>query len=103
MPLMCVACTCGSVDALIRTRLDRCGYSDFLTIPIARGKAKSKSALSTLPQLPELTMLLDHLDEASKYAVVVGYTDDAMRWVDLANGKAFMNNVDLENLVEHFA
>jgi hypothetical protein len=48
-------------------------------------------------------MLLNHLDKASKYAVVVGYTDDAMRWVDLANGKAFMNNVDLENLVEHFA
>lgn len=103
MPLMCVACTCGSVDALIRTRLDHCGYRDFLTIPIARGKGKSKSALSTIPQSADLNVLLNYVDKASKYAVIVGYDDEDMRWVDLAKGKAFMNNVDLENIVERFA
>jgi hypothetical protein len=48
-------------------------------------------------------MLREHLRTASKYAVVIGYNEDAMRWVDLANGKAIVNNVDLEKILEYFA
>lgn len=48
-------------------------------------------------------MLRSYLNGASKYAVVIGYDDDAMRWVDLANGKAIVNNVDLEKILEYFA
>lgn len=103
MAIMCVACTCGSVDKLIRTRLEGAGYKDFLTIPIARGKDKSKSALSTIPQHPAMSMLLEHLKHASKFAVIVGYDDTDMRWVDMAVGKGFMNNVELEHIISRFA
>lgn len=103
MPIACISCTCGSVDRLIRSRLDQFGYRDALTIPITRGKDKSKSFLNTIPQHDEVDMLRSYLNGASKYAVVIGYDDDAMRWVDLANGKAIVNNVDLEKILEYFA
>ena len=103
MPIACISCTCGSVDRLIRSRLDQFGYRDALTIPITRGKDKSKSFLNTIPQHDEVDMLRSYLNGVSKYAVVIGYNDDAMRWVDLANGKAIVNNVDLEKILEYFA
>lgn len=103
MSIACISCTCGSVDNLIRGRLDQFGYRDALSIPITRGKEKSKSFLNTLPQHPDLDMLRNHLRTASKFAVVIGYNDDGMKWVDLANGKAIFNNVDLEKILEYFA
>lgn len=101
--IACIACTCGSIDRLIRSRLEFCGYSDFLTVPIIRGKEKSNRALNSLPQTSGVDMVREHLKKCSKYAIVIGYNEDNCRWVDLANGKAAMNNVDLEMIVKHFA
>lgn len=103
MPLVCVACQCGSSDSLIRTRLERYGYRDFLAIPITKGKEKSLSKLNTLPRCDEVEMLKNHIKNASKFAVVVGYKDSACKWTDLANGKAIKNNVDLELIIRYFA
>lgn len=98
-----VACQCGSSDSLVRTRLERYHYRDFLTIPIVKGKEKSLSVLNTIPQHEAIDMLREHLRNASRWAVVIGYDGEDCRWVDLANGKAIKNNVDLELLLEHFA
>lgn len=101
--IACVACTCGSVDKLIRSKLEFFRYRDFLTVPIPRGKEKAKSVINTLPQHVALDMLRNHLGSCSKFAVVIGYDDDDCRWVDLANGKATQNNIELEMIVERFA
>lgn len=101
--IACVACTCGSVDKLIRGKLEFFGYRDFLTIPIARGKEKAKSALNTLPQHPAMDMLRSHLSSASRFAVIIGYDGNDCRWVDIANGKAVQNNIELEMLLDRFA
>lgn len=101
--IACVACTCGSVDKLIRSKLEFYGYKDFLTIPIVRGKDKSKSAINALPQHASLDMLRSHLDRCSKFAVVIGFDDEDCRWVDLSNGKAVQNNIELEMIIERFA
>lgn len=101
--IVCIACTCGSIDKLIRTRLEFCGYDDFLTIPITRGKDKSNRVLNSLPQLPGVEMARDHLKKCSKYALVIGYDDNDCRWVDLAGGKAVVNNVELELVINRFA
>lgn len=101
--IACVACTCGSVDKLIRSKLEFYGYRDFLTVPIVRGKEKSKSAINALPQHPALDMLRSHLGACSKFAVVIGYDDDDCRWVDLSNGKAVQNGIELEMILERFA
>lgn len=101
--IACVACTCGSVDKLIRRKLEFFGYRDFLTIPITRGKDKAKSVLNTLPQHDGIDMLREHLAKCSRFAVVIGYDDGDCRWVDIANGKAVQNNVELELLLQRFA
>ena len=101
--IACVACTCGSVDKLIRSRLEHYGYRDFLTVPIARGKDKSNRVLNGLPQYDAIEMVRNHIANASKFAIVIGYDDSDCRWVDLANGKGVQNNVDLEFLIKRFA
>lgn len=101
--ITCVACTCGSVDKLIRGKLEFFGYGDFLTIPITRGKEKAKSALNSLPQSDGIDMLRSHLDKCSKFAVIIGYDGSDCRWVDIANGKAVQNNIELEMLLDRFA
>ena len=101
--IACVACTCGSVDKLIRGKLEFFGYRDFLTIPITRGKEKAKSVLNTLPQSDGIAMLRNHLDGCSKFAVIIGYDGNDCRWVDIANGKAVQNNIELEMLLDRFA
>ena len=101
--IACVACQCGSSASLIRTRLERYGYADFLRVPIVKGKEKSLSKLNTLPQSDEIQMLRTHIQNASKFAVVIGYDNDKCKWTDLANGKAIINNVDLELIIKHFA
>lgn len=101
--IACVACTCGSVDKLIRGKLEFFGYRDFLTIPITRGKEKAKSVLNTLPQSDGIAMLRNHLDGCSKFAVIIGYDGSDCRWVDIANGKAVQNNIELEFLLDRFA
>lgn len=102
MALLCVACTCGFSDRLIRTRLEHYGYRDFLTVPIIKGKEKSKSALNSIPQTEGVAMARNHLDNCSKYAIVLGYNNESCRWVDLANGKAVQNNIDLEFILRDF-
>lgn len=101
--ITCVACTCGSVDKLIRGKLEFYGYRDFLTVPITRGKEKAKSAINSIPQHPAIDMLRSHLDKCSKFAVVIGYDQGDCRWVDLSNGKAVQNNIELEAIIERFA
>ena len=101
--ITCVACTCGSVDKLIRGKLEFYGYRDFLTVPITRGKEKAKSVLNSIPQHSAIDMLRSHLDKCSKFAVVIGYDQGDCRWVDLSNGKAVQNNIELEAIIERFA
>ena len=98
-----VACQCGSADSLVRTRLERYHYKDFLTVPSVKGREKSLAVLNTIPQTEEIDLLRNHLKGASKWAVVIGYDGEWCRWVDLAYGKAIKNNIDLELLLEHFA
>lgn len=101
--IACISCTCGFTDSLIRTRLDSLGYKGAFSVPIVKGKEKSNSLINTLPQHDQVDMLRNHLKNASKFAVVIGYDDDAMRWVDLANGNGVVNNIDLEHTLGRFA
>lgn len=102
--LCCVACQCGSSDKLIRTRLEFCGYGDPLGVSIIKGKEKSISVLNSIPQIDAVVMLKNYIKNCSKYAVVLGYDDEGNgRWVDMANGKAVMNNIDLKNILSDFA
>ena len=101
--LKVVSCQCGSSDNLIRGKMAKFHCNQALTIPIIKGKEKSLSALNTLPQFPEVADLRLHIEAHSKWAIIIGYDDERLKWVDLANGSDLKNDVDAELLLAHFA
>ena len=100
--LCIISCQCGSSDSLIRTFLKSVGYTEWMSIPINKGKDKSLSVLNQLPNTPEKEMLKSFLRDASKWAVIIGYTEDQMRWSDIAhNGPR--SRIEAEFVVKKFS
>lgn len=100
--IMVVSCQCGSVDSLIRNFLKSAGYPDWLNIPIERGRERSLSVLNYLPPAPEKDMLISFLKDASKWAVIVGYDQESVRWSDIAhNGPK--SRIEAEFVVKNFS
>lgn len=97
-----IACHCGSSDSLVRGFLKSVGYPEWMDIPVIRGKDNSIAFLNQLPPTPEKEMLGSFLKDASKWAVIIGYTDDQMRWSDIAhNGPK--SRIEAEFVVKSFS
>lgn len=101
--ITCVACQCGNSDTLIRSKLSAAGYSEYMQIPIAKGKSKTNLELDSIPQHSKLNELREYLKRVSKYAIVIGYDEDGCEFVDMANGKGVVNGIDLEMILQRFA
>lgn len=101
MSLMCIACTCGSSDSLIRNFLKQVGYAGWMSIPITKGKVKSRSVLGLIPKFPEVEMLDNFLRTASKWAVIIGWDDNSCRWSDIAHDAA-KSRIEAEFVVKTF-
>lgn len=97
-----IACLCGSSENLIRNFLKRCGYADWLTIPIEMGKERSIRLVEQMPACPEMAALKSYLGKTGKWAVIIGVDADGCYWEDISRGgpKAA---IDAELLVERFA
>lgn len=102
MPLMCVACQCGGADNWIRAKLKKYNFSKALLIPITKGKEKSLSMISTLPQTSETLDLITHIKNATKFAIIVGTDGTRLRWVDIVNGHYVENDIDAEFIIRDF-
>ena len=102
MPIKCCGCLCGSTERLIRNFLQQAGYKDWLSIPIATGKEKSKSMLGTIPRYPEVEMLEHFLSNASKWAVIIGWNENGCRWSDIAHNAA-VSKIDAQLIVDTFS
>lgn len=102
MAIGAIACHCGSSDSLVRNFLKSVGYPDWMNIPVNKGKEKSLAFLNQLPPTPEKEMLRSFLDGASKWAVIIGYTGDQMKWSDIAhNGPK--SRIEAEFVVKKFS
>lgn len=102
MSLAIVTCLCGGSNSLVRNFLKSIGYPDWFDVPIAQGRDKSLSVLNQLPAAPEKDMLRSFLKDASKWAVIIGYNDQAVRWSDIAHNSA-KSRIEAEFVVRHFA
>lgn len=100
--IVCVTCMCGSVEQKARGFLKRVGYADWATIPIHKGKDKSKKVVQYLPNFPEVEMLKNFLEHASKYVVILGYDRNGCRWSDITHGLP-KSEIDAEFIVKQFA
>lgn len=101
MSIAACGCQCGGTESLIRNFLKSTGYQDWLNIPIMQGRDKSLTLLNQLPPTPEKEMLQNFFKDASKWAVIIGYTDTDMRWSDIAhNGPKA--RIEAEFVVKNF-
>ena len=102
MSIAVVACLCGSSNSKARNFLKSVGYSDWLNIPIYQGREKSLAVLNQMPAVPEKEMLQNFLKNASKWVVVIGYSQSEMRWSDIAhNGPK--SRIEAEYVVKNFS
>lgn len=97
-----VACLCGSSDSKARNFLKSVGYQDWLSIPVYKGKEKSRSVLNQLPPVPEKEMLDNFLKTASKWVVIIGYNETEMKWSDIAHN-ATKSRIEAEFVVKNFS
>lgn len=96
-----IACYCGSSDSLVRNFLKSINYEHWLDISVEKGKDKSLSVVNQLPQTPEKDMLKSFLSNASKWAVIIGYDGETMRWSDIAhNGPK--SKIEAEFVVKNY-
>lgn len=101
MSLAIVACQCGSSDSLVRNFLHSVGYPDWNSIPMVRGKEKSLAVVNQLPPAPEKEMLQHFLKDASKWAIIIGYDQDSMKWSDIAHSGP-RSRIEAEFVVKNF-
>lgn len=101
MSLAVVACQCGSSDSLVRNFLHSVGYPDWNSIPMARGKEKSLAVVNQLPPAPEKEMLQHFLKDASKWAIIIGYDQESMKWSDIAHSGP-RSRIEAEFVVKNF-
>lgn len=101
MSLVAVACTCNSSESLVRKHLRLNNCADFLRVPVVRGKDKSLSLLTTLPQHEKLHDLRRYIEANSKFAIIIGYNDTQMGWADVASADP-KHLIEVGVIVEHF-
>lgn len=97
-----IACQCGSSDSIARNFLKSVNYPDWMSIPIYRGKEKSRSFLYQLPPVPEKEMLDNFLKNSSKWVVIIGYDDHSMKWSDISHN-APKSTIEAEFVVKNFS
>ena len=102
MAIAVISCTCGSSNSLVRNFLHSAGYQDWASIPISKGKEKSLAFLNQLPPVPEKDMLKSFLKDASKWAVIIGYTEDQMKWSDITHNWP-KSKIEAEFVVKSFS
>lgn len=96
------SCSCGGAETLIRQKLRKYGYSDWMTIPVYQGKEKSLSQLESAKNVPEVQMLINHINGVSSYAVILGAKDGKCAWSDVSRND-FASDVRAEEIVKALA
>lgn len=103
MPIAVCACTCGSTsDKLARNFLKEHNYPDWLGIDIPKGRERSRRLLNSIPQFPEVKEIDKYLDNVSKWCIIIGWNENAMRWSDIGHYN-IKSRTEAQHIVETFA
>lgn len=96
-----IGCLCGSTNSLVRNFLKSANYPDWLDVPIVQGKERSLAVLNHLPNVPEKEMLRSLLSNASKWAVIIGYDENSMKWSDISHN-GVKSRIEASLVVEYY-
>lgn len=95
-------CLCGGSESLVRNFLHSVNYPNWMSISTHQGKEKSLALLNQLPPAPEKEMLQTFIKNSSKWAVIVGFDQESVRWSDIAHNSA-KSRIEAEFVVKTFA
>ena len=106
MALYCITCSCGSSEQLTRQCLHRYGYKNWAMEKIYKDKTPSLSKVEELirkyPDSQELRALYSHINNSSKWVVILGIKNNIIRWADIARGD-MKSDIEAESIIENLA
>lgn len=101
-----LACDCGSSEQLVRQALHRYEYKNWAMEPLIKGKSKCLTEVERMirenPDDSSLRTLFSHINNSSKWCVILGYNGDISRWSDISHHD-MKSDVDAEIIVENFS
>lgn len=96
------ACSCGGSETLLRQKLRKYGYKNYMSIPLTQGKEKSLSELESASDIPEVKMLMNHIRASSSFAVILGSKNGKCAWADVSRND-FPSDVRAEKIIQALA
>lgn len=102
MPIVSCVCLCNGSTNLVRNFLKDNNYPDWLAITIPQGKEKSRALVRTLPGYPEKQEIDQFLQNSSKWALIIGYNENGMRWADISHYNT-KSRIDAKHIIDTFA
>lgn len=104
--LKLIACSCGGVEPLLKQLLQECNTPGWMEIPVHMGKEHSQTILSYFPNAVKESLdyraLTQFIENASRYAVVIGYDDKRFYWENVAS-KAPVEVARAKAIIKEFA
>lgn len=98
-----LVCSCGGAENLVRRCFKRAGLSDWLSIPVYKGKENAPKFLDNFETpTEEILAIIKYAQEHNPYAIVVGIDDSSVQWVDVKHG-GLKEMYDAELIAERFA
>ena len=101
-----LACDCGSSEQLVRQALHRYEYKNWAMEPLIKGKSKCLTEVEKMirenPDDPSLRALFSHINNSSKWCVILGYNSTSSRWSDISHHD-MKSDVDAEVIIENFS
>lgn len=85
--LEALTCQCHSAEPLVRQVLQQAQVPNWMETPIQIGKEHCLRILETLPPVHQASLpyqaLAQHIQNASAFAVILGYDDTHLYWEDV--------------------
>lgn len=85
--LKVLGCECGGVDSLARGLLQEAKVSDWMSVPLHKGKEHCLHILEQLPPIYhpslEYRALYDYISAGGSYTVIMGYDGSHFYWEDI--------------------
>lgn len=104
--LTLLTCECGGAENLVRQALHKYEYKNWAMEPIKKGKVASLSEIEELirryPDSSELKALFAHVNNSSKWCVIIGFNDNEIRWSDISRHD-MKSDIEAESIVELFS
>lgn len=88
--LKLLVCECGAAEPLARQVCQQAGLTDWMAIPLHKGKEHCLTVLDRFPEqyhgLLAYRALWDKIEQGGTFVIVLGYDEEYFYWANVASG-----------------